>query len=197
MGGSFDPVHLGHLIIAQDAIEQLHLDELILIPAASAPHKQGIQQLDAECRLEMLRLAVEGCGDIRISDLEISRGGVSYTVDTVRHFTAVHPEIDWYLVIGSDTLVDLHNWYKIDELLGMCKVASFLRPDESSKGGLADKIGLPDALKKQVLEHVFSAHLIELSSTEIRKRAANGLSIRNMVPPTVEHYIIEHGLYQD
>ncbi len=196
MGGSFDPVHMGHLVIAQDAVERLELSEIIFIPAAIPPHKQHIQQVDAEHRMNMLKLALEQDLRFSVSEVELQRGGVSYTIDTVRALKAEQPDVEWVLIVGGDTLVDLHNWYKIDELLKLCEVASFLRPGDASLEAVASKIMLSDTQKERLLDNVVDAHLIEISSTEIRMRIAEGLSIRYLVPPEVEMYIFEHGLYR-
>ena len=195
IGGSFDPLHCGHLVIAQDALENLGLSEVVFVPAAIPPHKRHLRQADARHRLEMARLAVEPDGRFSVSDLEIRRGGVSYTVDTVRALKQSRPDADWVLVVGSDTLVDLHNWYKIDELLDLCEVATFLRPGESEMEGMAGKVQVAERHKKSLLGNIAATHLIGISSTEIRRRVAEGRSIRYLVPPEVERYILKHALY--
>jgi nicotinate-nucleotide adenylyltransferase len=196
IGGSFDPVHTGHLVIAQDALEKLDLSEIVFVPAAIPPHKQHMQQADAAHRYGMLQLATEADFRFSVSDIEIRRGGISYTFDTVSYLQAERPEVEWVLIVGSDTMVDLHNWYKIDELLGLCEVASFLRPGESSLEEIGRKVALPETSKKKLLENIIEAHLIEISSTEIRMRVAEGLGIRYLVPAEAEMYIFEHGLYR-
>jgi nicotinate-nucleotide adenylyltransferase len=196
MGGSFDPVHIGHLITAQDALERFELDEVVFIPAAIPPHKQHLIRVNAEHRLNMLKLAADGDLRLSVSDREITRGGVSYTLDTLMALRGERPEVEWVLIIGSDTLVDLHNWYKIDELLELCEVVSFLRPGESSVDEIRRKIALPAPQKERLLGHLIEAHMIEISSTEIRMRVAEGLGIRYLVPPEIEMYICEHGLYR-
>ncbi len=196
IGGSFDPVHIGHLIIAQDALERLELDEVVFVPAAIPPHKQHLQQVAPKHRLNMLKLVTETDLRFSVSDLEILRGGVSYTLDTVKLLREERPGVEWVLIVGSDTLVDLHNWYKIDELLELCEVASFLRPGESSVDAIVRKIKLSTDRKERLLANLIEAHLIEISSTEIRMRVAEGLGIRYLVPPEVEMYICEHGLYR-
>jgi nicotinate-nucleotide adenylyltransferase len=195
-GGSFDPVHLGHLVIAQDAVEKLELSEVIFIPAAIPPHKQHLQQSAANHRLNMLNLAIES--DIRFStsDVELCRGGVSYTFETVCEFRAEHPATIPVLIVGSDTLTDMHNWYNIDELLELCEVASFMRPGESDLDTIRRKVNLPRPIKDQLLENAFESHMIGVSSSEVRMRVAEGLSIKYLVPPEVEMYIFEHGLYR-
>lgn len=195
-GGSFDPVHSGHLIIAQDALEKLELDEVVFIPAAVPPHKQHIQQASAEHRVSMLSMAVESDLRFSVSDSELNRGGVSYSFDTVCDFIKELPYTDLVLIVGSDTLVDLHNWYNIDELLELCEVASFMRPGESDLKQIREKIGLSDENKERVLANAFESHMFDVSSSEIRMRVAEGLGIRYLVPTEVEMYIYEHGLYR-
>ena len=189
-------MHTGHLVIAQDALEKLELSEIVFVPAAIPPHKQHMQQADATHRYGMLQLATETDLRFSASDIEIQRGGVSYTIDTVRQLQAEQPDAEWVLIVGSDTLVDLHNWYKVDELLGLCEVACFLRPGESSLDQIERKIDLPEASRSKLLENIIEAHLIDIASTEIRMRAAEGLGIRYLVPAEVEMYIYEHGLYR-
>ncbi len=196
IGGSYDPVHLGHLIIAQDALERLELDEVVFIPASIPPHKQHLEQVSAEHRLNMLKLAVEADLRFSVSDIEIQRGGVSFTVDTVKALRQEHTDAEWILLVGSDTLIDLHNWYNIDELLELCEVASFMRPGELSIDEISDKVKLSSPLKARLMDHLIETHLVGISSTEIRMRVAEGLGIRYLVPPEVEMYICEHGLYR-
>lgn len=195
-GGSFDPVHIGHLIIAQDAAERLELSEVVFVPAAIPPHKQHLQQVSAEHRVNMLNLSTETDIRFSVSEMELSRGGVSYTFDTVSDFRSERPDVEPFLIVGSDTLVDLHNWYNIDELLQLCKVASFMRPGESDLDIISEKVQLDRSNKEMVLENVFESHMVGISSSEIRMRVAEGLSIKYLVPPEVEMYIFEHGLYR-
>ncbi len=196
IGGSFDPVHIGHLIIAQDAAERLELSKVVFIPASIPPHKQHLQRIDAKHRLNMLQLAVEADRRFSVSDVEIRRGGVSYTVDTLKVLHEVYPDAALLLIVGSDTLVDLHTWHKTKDILELCEVATFLRPGEDSLEAIAEKIDLPEEQRERLLRNVIDAHRIEVSSSEIRRRLAAGLSIRYLVPPEVEMYIYEHGLYQ-
>jgi nicotinate-nucleotide adenylyltransferase len=195
-GGTFDPIHTGHLVIAQDAAEKLDLSEIIFVPAAIPPHKQHFQQSSAEHRLNMLSAAVEADVRFSVSEMELQRGGISYTFDTVRNFKAANPEVNPVLIVGSDTLVDLHNWYNVDELLELCEVASFMRPGESTISAIREKVQLPETQKNQLLGNAFESHMIGISSTEIRARVREGLGIKYLVPPEVETYILDHGLYR-
>lgn len=195
-GGSFDPIHLGHLIIAQDAAEKLELSEVIFIPASIPPHKQHLQQSAVEHRLNMLNLAVETDLRFSVSEIELQRGGVSYTFDTLCDLKTVYTHSELLLIVGSDTLVDLHNWYNIDELLELCEVASFMRPGESDFRKIREKVKLSERHKDRVLQNAFESHLVGISSSEVRMRVAEGLGIKYLVPPEVEMYIFEHGLYR-
>lgn len=197
IGGSFDPVHLGHLIIAQDAAEHLGLSEVVFIPAAIPPHKQHVQQVDAGHRLNMLRLALDANALFTVSDVEIQRGGLSFTVDTLKALTEIHRDADLFLIVGSDTLVELHTWHRIDEVLQLCHVATVLRPGIDSLDAIEQRIQLPERCRTELMSHVIEAHRIGISSTEIRQRIAEGKSICCFVPPGVEAYIHEHGLYRE
>ncbi|MDF7800506.1 nicotinate-nucleotide adenylyltransferase [Pontiellaceae bacterium B1224] len=195
-GGSFDPIHLGHLVIAQDAVEKLELSEVIFIPAAIPPHKQHLQQSAVEHRLNMLNLALETDLRFSVSEIELQRGGVSYTFDTICDLKSEYSNSELLLIVGSDTLVDLHNWYNVDELLELCEVASFMRPGESDLMKIREKVQLSARHKDRVLQHAFESHMVGISSSEIRMRVAEGLGIKYLVPPEVEMYIFEHGLYR-
>ncbi|MDF7808520.1 nicotinate-nucleotide adenylyltransferase [Pontiellaceae bacterium B12219] len=195
-GGSFDPLHLGHLVIAQDAAEKLGLSEVIFIPAAIPPHKQHLQQSSAEHRLNMLNEVLESDTRFSVSDIEMQRGGVSYSFETVRALKGEYPAVELVLIVGTDTLVDLHNWYNIDELLELCEVASFMRPGESDISRIREKIQLTEKNRERVLNNTFESHMIGISSSEIRMRVSQGLEIRYLVPAEVEKYIFENGLYK-
>jgi nicotinate-nucleotide adenylyltransferase len=193
-GGSFDPVHLGHLTIAQDAVEQLELDRLIFVPAAVPPHKQEKRLADGRYRFDMLRLATESNLSFEVSDLELRRGGVSYTIDTISQLQAEHPGADLFFIIGLDSLAELHLWYKIDEILERCTVVPLARGGEDPER-VAGEIRLSKDWKNRLLQRMIHIHEVEISSSEIRMRLAEGLSIRYLVPPEVEMYIAEHGVY--
>jgi len=189
-------LHLGHLIIAQDAAEHLGLSEVVFIPAAVPPHKQDVQQVAAEHRLNMLRLAVQEDDRFSVSDIEIQRGGLSYSADTVEALAATYHNTDLFFIVGSDTLVELHTWRRIEELLQMCTVATIMRPGTDSLECISEKIRVPEKYREVLMENVIASHRIGISSSEIRRRNAAGKSIGYLVPPAVEAYIYEHGLYK-
>jgi nicotinate-nucleotide adenylyltransferase len=195
-GGSFDPVHYGHLLLAECCRETLFLDEVWLIPAAVPPHKQGRELAPAKHRLEMLELALAGHERIKASRLEIDRGGVSYTVDTLAAVRAQAPSATLYLLMGADSLRDLPTWREPARICELALPAVVRRggspePDFSVLAPLAPADRLASIRAAQV-----QMPLIELSSTDLRERAAAGKSLRYRTPRAVEKYIETHGLYR-
>ncbi len=194
-GGSFDPVHMGHLTIAQDAVEQLELDRLIFIPAAIPPHKQEKALAEGRHRFEMIQLATESNLSFEVSDMELLRGGVSYTFDTMAQVQAEHPGSELFFIVGLDSLTILHSWKNVEQLLEMCTIVPFARGGEDP-AKVAAQIQLSNHWKTKLLERLIRIHEVEISASEIRMRLAEGLSIRYLVPPEVEMYIAEHHLYE-
>ena len=188
LGGSFDPVHFGHLLAAQDAFEQHQLDRLILVPAAQAPLKPNDVQSSSEDRLAMLRAAIEWDKRFELSDLELRRGGVSYTIDSARHFRALYPNDELYWVIGGDQLPKLHLWKDIGELARLVEFIFLERP------------GFPVKARPELPGlrlHRCDGHLLAISSTELRERTRQNLSLDYFVPHKAIVYIKEHALYRD
>lgn len=188
LGGSFDPVHFGHLLAAQDAYEQYQLDRLIFVPAAQAPLKPNETQSSAEDRLAMLRLATEWDRRFEVSDLELRRGGVSYTVDSARHFRGLFPHDQLYWIIGGDQLPKLHLWKDVAELAQLVEFIFLERP------------GFPVKAKPEIPGlrlHRCDGHLLAISSTELRERTRRGLSLDYFVPHKAIIQIKEHSLYRD
>ena len=186
LGGSFDPVHFGHLLAAQDAYEQYQLDRLILVPAAQAPLKPKDVQSTAEDRLAMLKAAVEWDRRFEISDVELRRGGVSYTIDSARHFRKLYPNDDLYWIIGGDQLPKLHLWKDVEELARLVEFIFLERP------------GFPLKAQPEVPGlrlHRCDGHLLAISSTELRDRTRRGQSLDYFVPHKAIVYIRERGLY--
>lgn len=187
LGGSFDPVHFGHLMAAQDAFEQHQLDRLILVPAAQAPLKPNDVQSSSRDRLAMLRAAVEWDRRFDISDLELRRGGVSYTVDSARYFRAQFPSDELYWIIGGDQLPKLHLWKEIEALAQLVEFIFLERP------------GFPVRAHPQISGlrlHRCDGHLLAINSTELRERTRRGLSLDYFVPHKAIVYIRENALYR-
>lgn len=187
MGGSFDPVHHGHLVAAQDALERGGLNRLVFVPAAQAPLKPGAVQASAEARLAMLREAVKGDGRFEVLDYELHKGGVSYTVDTVRHLRTLFRGAELAWVIGADQVERLHQWREIGELARMVEFVVLGRPGWPR----GDRTDIPGLRMRWC-----DGHLVELSSTEIRERIRTGLPVDWMIPHKTVEYIRETGLYR-
>ncbi|HEY3758000.1 MAG TPA: nicotinate-nucleotide adenylyltransferase [Opitutaceae bacterium] len=186
LGGSFDPVHFGHLLAAQDAFEQHRLDRLVLVPAAQAPLKPNDAQSTGEQRLEMVRAAVAWDGRFEVSDVEVNRGGVSYTIDSVRHFRALYPNDELYWIIGGDQLPQLHLWKDVTELAKLAEFIFLERPGYPVRAQ-------PDVPGLRL--HRCDGHLLAISSTELRDRTRKHLSLDYFVPHKAIVYIRQHRLY--
>ena len=195
-GGSFDPVHYGHLLLAECCREQCRLDEVWFLPAAVPPHKQDRPLSPAEARVEMLQLAIAGHEAFSVNRYEVDRGGVSYTVDTLRHVREEYPEGEPFLLVGADMLHDLPHWREADQIcrLAIPVVVSRPGPGQPNFDCLAG-LAPPERIAL-VRHHEVDMPQIELSSKEIRRRAAEGLSIRYQTPRAVEKYIETHQLYR-
>lgn len=195
-GGSFDPVHYGHLWIGMAAWEQLQLDELRIVPAAQSPLKPIGVHAAAEQRLEMLRLATGGTGQLVVDDRELVRGGVSYTVDTLHSLQQQQPTAEWLLIIGSDSLASFPQWHQPQRILQLATLAVVQRGGDPA----IDYAVLESLADAAVIARCQAAEIqmpqIELSSSELRDRVAAGRSIRFRTPRAVETYIDAHNLYR-
>ncbi|WP_309399386.1 nicotinate-nucleotide adenylyltransferase [Cerasicoccus maritimus] len=187
-GGSFDPIHHGHLLHAQDALERAELDLLAFIPAAQAPLKaNGAPGASAEDRVKMIELAIAGQPKFTVLRDEIDRGGVSYTVDTVRRLKKRWPDDELFWIIGADQVALLDQWRSIEELLHMARFLCLKRP------GFAPTT--PASIPECALSWI-SARQVECSSSEIRERAAAGRPIDFFLPPPLVDYINRNQLYR-
>jgi nicotinate-nucleotide adenylyltransferase len=195
LGGTFNPVHIGHLILAQDAMETFELDRIFFVACARPPHKPAGLLAPDEHRVAMLERALAGNPNFESCDLELRRGGTSYTVDTVRELQKQHPGDEFAFIIGSDTLPELRHWKEVDTLLGLCRFLTACRPGFDPQAFAKQDLGLAPARVEALLAHVFRGHQVEVSSSDIRYRAAEGMSLRYLVPESVEIYISEHRLY--
>lgn len=182
LGGTFNPPHLGHLLMAEQVGNQLELDEVWFMPTAKPPHAPGKETIASQHRLQMVQKAIAGNPLFRLQPYEVNRGGKNYTVDTMRHFVTEFPESDFYFIIGQDSAHDLYTWRNIDELVQLVQLVGVRRPGE-----------LPYNSAYPVLW--VDSPSVDISSTEIRLRVYLEQSIRYQVPRDVEEYIKKHNLY--
>jgi len=198
-GGTFDPVHCGHLIVARSVVEQAGLDRLTFVPAGVPPHKAGAH-VAAEHRLAMLKRAVAGHADLAVSDIELSRPGRSFTYDTLCALRELHPRARLAWLIGLDMLEDLPRWYRAADLVREFEILVALRPPggpllASAMAAARSAFGVQAA--RRLTSRVLETPLIDISSTAIRARVRAGQPIDWLVPPAVARYVQEHGLYTE
>ena len=185
-GGSFDPVHNAHVALARVALEQLGLDEVRWIPVGH-PWQKSRRLSDAADREAMVRLAIAGEPRFVLDRIELRRPGVSYTLDTVRELAAAEPDTEWVLILGQDQYASLHTWRDWRELVAMVTLAIANRPDAAP------------AVNAQIARaphHMVSLPMMDVSSTEVRRRVAAGLSVADLVPEAVARYIERRRLYR-
>lgn len=192
-GGSFDPVHLGHISLAKDALVQGGLNQVIFVPVHRQPFKLELSLSSDEDRLAMLKEAVAGEPELTVSDWEIKNEGISYTYLTLRALKKQHPEAKLYFITGTDTFLKIHLWKNAAELLSENNFLIGHRPGYREMELEAQVDWLAETYPAEII--VINNKRLDISSTDIRKLAAAGDSISNLVPAGVERYIKEHGLY--
>ena len=195
-GGSFDPIHLGHLILAESAREQCELDRVLLMPSAVAPHKRDKRVTSAEIRVEMVRAAIEGNPDLELCLEEIEYGGVSYTYQTLERLSEKFPDTQWFLMLGADMFNDLPNWREPR------RICESVTPIPVNRGGEAPidfelfaRIASSNDQVEIAQQLQVDMPAIGISSTMIRERVATGRSVRYLMPDPVIELISRHGLY--
>jgi len=195
-GGSFNPIHHGHLIIARSIRERLDLDRVVFLPSRRPPHKGEGDLLEAEHRAEMVRLAIAGETGFEVSDYDLARDGPCYTIDTVQHFHArfgANGELFW--MIGEDSLSELPTWRRAGELVNACRIVTAARSSVSRVDWASLQRAFDAQQVQKLRDGVLSTPIIDISSTEVRTRIQHGRSIRFLVPDSVADYIRERRLY--
>lgn len=196
-GGTFDPIHNGHIAVARSASELIGADKLIFIPAKRSALKADSPFAPDADRMQMIRLATCGIEKFEVTDFELQRPAPSFTIDTVRHFKKkLGSDAELYWLIGTDSVSELDRWHKIKELIDQCNIACMYRagyelPDFSV---FADKLG--DARVDKLQSNILATPLVDISSTQIRARLKKGLDVSDMLNPRVAEYIKSKGLYR-
>lgn len=181
LGGTFDPPHIGHLIIANECLTQAALDEIWFMPNNIPPHKQKTDKVTNEARSKMVQLAIHDHPSFKLESIELKREGKSYTINTIKQLLDQYPSYEFYFIIGGDMIEYLPNWYNIDELVEIVRFLGVKRPDYNHQTKYpVQLLNIPE---------------IHISSTQIRERVEKGVSIRYLVPDTVRKFIEENGIY--
>lgn len=198
MGGTFDPIHIGHMVVVEEARYQYGLDHVVLVPSARPPHKTGISNSPPEDRMRMVSFAIDGNVNLSVSDIEIEREGLSYTVDTLHELRRIHGEsTDLYFIIGADALLEIMSWKNPGEVMAQSRFVVAPRPGyllESVKRVLQE----PEDRWRPSAENILEIEMpaLDISSTDIRKRVAKERPFRYLVPEKVWSYIVQAGLYR-
>lgn len=195
MGGTFDPVHYGHLIAAENSRREFGLERVIFIPAANPPHKEQESVLETAHRLQMVKMAISGNPSFEISTLEQERQGPSYTIDTVEYFRRRFPDTQIFFIMGMDSLLMFDTWRDYEQLSGLCRFIVVTRPGYVMDRDQPSLAHLPPQLWENL--DLLEIPGMDISSSDIRRRVRLGLPIKYMLPAAVENYIIEKGLYRE
>lgn len=192
LGGSFDPIHNGHTMLAQNVYERLNLERVIFIPAFVAPHKIGLSYASPIDRYRMTELAIAGTPHFSVSDVELQKAGISYTFETLRIMKKQFPEQDLYFIIGADSVPQLETWHHIEEIFTLAKFAVVYRPGYDAEIAVAKQHFGKDGEKLIMVKTPEYA----VSSTLVRENIIKKLPLTGLVAPAVEKYIYEHHLYE-
>lgn len=193
MGGTFNPIHIGHLIAAQEVADRTNMDKILFIPAGNPPHKNRKEVISAKYRYDMVELAIKGNDKFEISDIEMKRAGQTYSYDTLKELHNIYYETNFYFIIGFDTLKEIDTWKNIKDL---CLMTDFI---------VVNRDNTPDEINREILikEEKYKCKFtlveipnIEVSSTDIRNRIRNNRGIKYFVTEDVEEYIMQKGLYK-
>lgn len=186
LGGTFDPPHIGHLIVADEVRYRLNLDTVLFIPAWQSPHKRHRRTAPAEQRLKLVEHAIAGNPRFRLSDIEVRRGGVSYTVDTLEELHARQADAELFLIVGMDNLRKFETWRSPHRILELAKVVVMTRAG-------VQRVGIPRPMRGRTI--ICPVPEIAISSSDIRKRIRSGKPFRHLVPERVYDYIVRQRMY--
>lgn len=195
LGGTFDPIHLGHISVAEAVLNKTNVEKVLFIPSGNPPHKEREGVSDSYTRLKMAKLAIEGHENMLVSSIEIDRGGITYTVDTVAQLKELlGDEVEFKFITGADAIHYITTWKDYKHLLHLCSFIAVTRPGYN-KDAMAKEIEQMEAHFKCDIEFI-EIPPVDISSSQIRENISNGISVKTMVPDKVEEYILKKGLYR-
>ena len=208
LGGTFDPVHNGHLHLAEQAQRLFNLDKVVFIPAYRSPHKLSLEPVSCEHRLAMLTLALEGLPRFSMDTIEINKNKVSYTIETLKKLQSNHPDWNIFLILGADAFQAIDTWKQCSQLLDFCNIVVGTRPGTELQvsNSIRNKLSLSTSetdvtvfknLQKGTGVTFFQISPLEISSKDIRQRIHSEDEVKNLLPPSVDHYIMQHRLYRE
>ncbi|RQD70613.1 MAG: nicotinate-nucleotide adenylyltransferase [Tindallia sp. MSAO_Bac2] len=195
LGGTFDPVHTGHLFIAQTALDEVNLDQVIFVPSGHPPHKTDHKITDASHRLQMVREAIGTNPLFSCSTLETDNSRVGYTYNLLKTMTDQHPEVEFYFIMGADSFMEIKTWYRYDELLTMAGFIVMKRKGYNSNELDHQTESFIESHQTRII--ILDSPKLDISSSDIRDRRQRGKSIKYLVPEKVESYINQNNLYRD
>ncbi len=195
LGGSFDPIHLGHRSLGCAAVREVGLDKLIVMPTHIQPFKQNKKVAQDKHRIAMVKLAFDGCQQVEVSDYEIKKGDISYTYETMSHLKSLYPDDDLYFIMGADSFINVDKWYKGEDLLSEFGFIVSSRPGYPEKELDAKIRFYREDYGTRIIR--LKAKMPDISSTEIRETAIQGDPITHLVPTKVDNYITRNRLYDD
>ena len=196
MGGTFDPIHNGHLMLGEQAYKEYQLDEVWFMPSGHPPHKKNQKITDPDIRLTMTQLAIEGKTGLVSSDFEVRRNGSTYTAQTLRLLREAYPQHQYFFIIGADSLYEIENWYEPDQVLSQAVILAARREYEDARLSMEQQIAYLGTRYKADIR-ILHCKEMDISSAMLRERIAGGLSVSEYVPPKVLTYIKDQGLYQE
>jgi nicotinate-nucleotide adenylyltransferase len=208
LGGTFDPVHNGHLHLAEQAQRFFNLEKVVFIPAYRSPHKLALEPVSCEHRLAMLTLALEGRPNFSMDKIEISKNEVSYTIETLKELQSNHLDWNMFLILGADAFQAIDTWKQCSQLLDFCNILVGTRPgaelqvsdsvrDKLTLSASATDVKVFKNLEKGTGVTFFQISPLDISSKNIRQQIHRREEVKNLLPPSIDHYIMQHQLYRD
>lgn len=193
-GGTFDPIHNGHLHIAYEALYKLGLDKVIFIPSGNPPHKTDKIVTDAQIRFTLVKETIENEKKFQVSDYEIKKKNLSYTYETLKFFNSLQPEIEWYFITGVDCLMEIDTWKNVHQILSQCKFVVFNRPGYNKQDIESQKRKIEEKYDKKII--FLDIPILEISSTQIREKIKKGESVSYLIPEKVNYLLNKMELYR-